>query len=105
MELKHKYRAEQVQCDGIRFPSKIEADYYKKLLILKKSGDIIFFLRQVPFHLPGNVKYLADFLEFWKNGDVVFTDVKGMPTPLYITKKKLVESLYPVTINVVTKLR
>jgi hypothetical protein len=97
--IKHKFHAIPTEYDGIKFASKKEAKRYKELLLLKKAGDILFFLRQVPFHLPGNVKYLCDFVIFWANGEVTFEDVKGIKTPMYILKKKQVESLYPLEIT------
>ena len=108
MRLKHKYNAKPTEVDNIRFDSKLEAKYYRVLKLAQKSGELLFFLRQVPLHLPGNVKYVCDFLEFWapKNGepgDVVFTDIKGMETATFKLKKKQVESLYPIEIQVITK--
>lgn len=97
--IKHKFHAIPTELDGIKFASKKEAKRYKELLLLKKAGDILFFLRQVPFHLPGNVKYLCDFVIFWANGEVTFEDVKGIKTPMYILKKKQVETLYPIKIT------
>lgn len=100
--IKHKYGAKPTEKDGIKFASKAESKYYEKLKILQKNGDILFFLRQVPFHLSGNTKYLVDFVEFWKSGDVVFTDVKGFFTPMSKLKVAQVEDLYhPVKINIV----
>ena len=108
MRLKHKYNAKPTEVDNIRFDSKLEANYYGVLKLAQKSGELLFFLRQVPLHLPGNTKYVCDFLEFWapKNGDsgdVVFTDVKGMETATFKLKKKQVEALYPIEIQVITK--
>ena len=68
------------------------------LKLLVKSGEIIFFLRQVPFDLPGGVKYRCDFQIFWGNGKVTHEDSKGKRTDMYIAKKKMVEALYPVEI-------
>ena len=51
---KHKYKAKQTEVDSIKFPSKLEAGYYLKLKLRKQAGDIKYFLRQVPLHLPGN---------------------------------------------------
>jgi len=99
--VRHKFGAKRTERDGIKFDSKLEARYYSKLKIAQESGDLVFFLRQVPFHLPGGVRYVVDFQEFWADGEVKFTDVKGMETAEFKTKKKLVESLYPITINVV----
>jgi len=61
---------------------------------------VLFFLRQVPFDLPGNTKYRADFMEFWTNGEVHIVDVKGYQTKEFIKNKKMVESIYPIEIEV-----
>lgn len=97
--LKHKFRAIRTELDGIKFASRKEAKRYRELRLLEKSGELLFFLRQVPFHLPANVKYVCDFLCFWKDETVTVEDVKGIKTPLYILKKKQVEATYPVSIT------
>lgn len=97
--LKHKFRAIPTELDGIKFASKKEAKRYRELKLLEKAGELLFFLRQVPFHLPGNVKYVCDFLCFWKDDSVTIEDVKGIKTPMYILKKKQVEAIYPVIIT------
>ena len=99
--IRHKYKAIRTELDGIKFASKKEASYYKTLKALEQNGKVVFFLRQVPFHLPGGVTYRCDFAEFWADGTVHFVDVKGMKTRGFIDKKKLVESIYPVEIEVV----
>lgn len=96
---RHKYNAVRVEHDGIKFDSKKEARYYDTLKMLVKAGDVIFFLRQVPFHLPGGVKMIIDFQEFRADGTVRFVDVKGFKTKTYIKNKKMVEALYPVVIE------
>ena len=99
---KNKYgvsKKEDRTVDGILFDSKKEAQYYRTLQMAKKGGAIDFFLRQVPFDLPGGVKYRLDFLVFWNDGRVTFEDVKGCRTEMYRLKKKQVESLYPVEIT------
>lgn len=85
--------------DGLKFGSKKESLRYQGLKLLKKTGDVLFFLRQVPFDLPGGIKYRADFLVFWADGNVTVEDVKGMRLPAYIAKKKQVEALYPIEIK------
>lgn len=99
-----KYRvvkkAERIY-NGILFDSAKEMEYFKELQLLQKAGELTFFLRQVPFDLPGNVKYRVDFLEFYPDGRVRFVDVKGMETQSFIMKKKQVEALYPVRIETV----
>ena len=98
---RHKYKAKPTNVDGIRFDSKKEAAYYQMLKLRQKAGEVVFFLRQIPIHLPGNTKYVVDFQEFHSDGTVHFIDVKGMETAMFKLKKKMVEDLYPITIEVV----
>jgi hypothetical protein len=100
---RHKFFAKPCEVDGIKFPSQLEANYYRKLKIRQRAGDVVFFLRQVPFYLPGGVKYVCDFQEFRQDGTVHFIDVKGVETSSFIDKKKIVEALYPIEIEVVKK--
>ena len=100
--VKHKYGAKAVIKDGARFDSKMEMRYYNKLKLLQSSGEVLFFIRQVPFHLPGNIRYVADFMEFHSDGTVRVVDVKGYDTPMGKMKRKQVEAVYPVTIEIVT---
>lgn len=101
--IRHKYKAVKTVADGIRFDSKIEARYYEQLKLRQRAGEVVFFLRQVPLHLPGSVRYVVDFQEFHSDGSVHFVDVKGMETTEFKTKKRIVESIYPITIEVVKK--
>ncbi len=100
---RHKFNAVKTETDGIKFDSKLEAAYYEALKIRVRVGLVVFFLRQIPFDLPGNIKYRCDFQEFHADGTVHFTDVKGMETKDFIKAKKQVEALYPVIIEVVKK--
>lgn len=94
----HKFNAIRTVSDGIKFASKREARRYEELKLMQKAGEVVFFLRQIPFYLPGNIKYVCDFQVFFKDGTVRFEDVKGMRTPQYKAKKRMVEALYPVEI-------
>lgn len=98
---KHKFNAVKAESDGITFSSKAERAYYHRLNFLKQNGEVLFFLRQVPMHLPGNTKYVVDFQVFYADGTVAFVDVKGMTTPMFTLKKKQVEEIYPIEIEVV----
>ena len=97
----HKFRAVPTELDGIKFASKAEARYYAQLKLRQAAGEVVFFLRQTPFHLPGGVKYVADFLEFHADGTCHVVDVKGMETPAFKAKRRQVEALYPIVIEVV----
>lgn len=98
---KHKFKATRTETDSIKFGSKAEAAYYNRLKFLREKGEVLFFLRQVPFDLPGNTKYFVDFQVFYADGTIAFVDVKGVSTPMFILKKKQVEDLYPIEIEVV----
>ena len=98
MKIKHKFKAVPCAHDGIRFASKKEGKRYLELRALKEKGEIVFFLRQTPFSLPGGVKYICDFTIFWADGSISFEDVKGFKTEIYKLKKKLVEANYPISI-------
>ena len=97
--IKHKFKVKPTELDGIKFASKKEGVRYLELKQLKELGKVTFFLRQTPFHLPGNIKYVCDFLVFWEDGTTTVEDVKGFKTPTYKAKKKMVESIYPIEIK------
>lgn len=98
---KDKFNANITEVDGIKFKSRKEARYYNELKIRKMAGEVSFFLRQVPFDLGGGVRHFLDFVEFWANGEVKFIEVKGYDTPQGKMKRKLIESMYPIKIEVV----
>jgi hypothetical protein len=95
---KRKYRNEPCYRDGWYFPSRKEADYYEQLKLWKKAGIVKYFLRQVPFHLPGHIIYRVDFMVVWKTGVIDYVDVKGYETHEFKLKKALVEDTYPIRI-------
>ena len=101
MMIKHKFHAKQTINDGIKFGSKKEANYYLKLKSLKEEGKILFFLRQCPLHLSGNIRYVIDFIEFWSDGNVIFSEVKGLMTPMARLKITQAEALYGIEINII----
>ncbi len=98
---KHKFNAVPTVNDGYRFDSKKEAARYTRNKLLIRSGEMIMQLRQVPFHLPGGVIYRLDFMEFYSNGDILLIDVKGIDTSVSKLKRKQVEALYPIKIQIV----
>lgn len=99
--MKHKFHAVPCKADEFNFSSKAERAYYQKLKLLQKAGEIIFFLMQVPFHLPGKTKYIVDFQVFYSDGTVDFVDVKGVETEVFKLKKRQVEEIYPIKITIV----
>lgn len=97
-----KYRNVKTEIDGIKFDSKKEANYYGKLKLLLKSGDVISFERQVRYNFELNgVKigaYVADFVIQWKTLGTKVVDVKGMKLPIYNLKKKMMKAFHGIDI-------
>lgn len=99
--VRHKYGAIAVKTDGVRYASKKEARYAANLEIRKKAGEIVFFLTQVPFRLPGGTILRVDFLEFHSDGTVHAVDTKGVLTDSFKIKKREIEAHYPIVIETV----
>ena len=98
----HKYGA--VRCeskDGVKFPSKLEKMYYERLIEAKNRGEISYFLMQVPFRLPGNIKYLLDFMVIYPDNRLEYIEVKGFMSEVARIKIQQTESIYNIKINVV----
>lgn len=99
--IRHKFGAVKCEKDGIKFPSKLERDYYNRLKLLQKAGEVLFFLRQVPFDLPGGITYRLDFMVFYAHGEVELIETKGHMTKDAEIKIKQVEDIYNVNIKIV----
>lgn len=97
-----KYNAKKTTVDGIVFDSAWEAKRYSTLKVLEKSGDIQDLELQVAFVLEVNgVKvctYKADFV-YQQNGAQVVEDAKGVKTPEYNLKKKLMKAIHGIEIK------
>lgn len=101
--MKNKYNAKKTLIGGITFDSKKEATRYGVLVLLKRSGQIKEIELQPRFDIKINGKfcgfYKADFRIEWANGDVTIEDVKGITTPVYNLKKKIIEAMYGIKIT------
>ena len=106
---KLKYNNIKTVIDGITFASKREAKRYNELKILERCNIISDLRLQVPYVLipaqKGGIrkelalKYIADFVYFDNElNKQIILDVKGVKTPIYITKRKMMKALgYEVT--------
>jgi hypothetical protein len=103
MKFKHKFKAKPVTDDGQYFASTLEHKYKKHLDMLIKTGDVVFYLQQIPLRLTGNVKYVVDFLVFYSDGSILFEEVKGIMTDVAKIKIKQAEELYPINIKIIKK--
>lgn len=95
--MRSKYRSKRTLVDGIWFDSKKEAARYCDLRLLERGGVIRGLQWQVsfPIVIDGTkvCVWKADFVYF-EGQDRIVEDVKGVRTPIYRLKKKLVEAVY-----------
>jgi hypothetical protein len=89
----NKYKNEPTTTGGKTFASKKEAARYQNLQFQQRAGEITELKTQVPFKIEINgvlvCKYVADFTYINKAGKTVVEDVKGVKTPIYKLKNKL----------------
>ena len=97
-----KYGNRKVEIDGMKFDSQHEADYYfGTLLPLWRAGEFKMLARQVPFDLPGGIRYIADFVTVGMDGEVRVIDAKSAATRrirTYINKKKQMKAIWRIEI-------
>ena len=100
---RNKYSNKITKVDGISFHSIRESKRYRDLKLLNDAGHISHLSLQPIFHIEINgrkiCKYIADFHYIDASGKEIFEDVKGMKTPVYRLKKKLVEAVHNVVIT------
>lgn len=117
----NKYRARKTTIDGITFDSRKEATRYQYLRDLQKRGDITDLQMQVKFQLipaqyehdrtgrlsgkirgrllEKEVSYRADFVYKDKDGREIVEDVKGVRTPVFIIKRKLMLFIHGIRVT------
>lgn len=101
MSLFHKFHAKPQEFRGRVYPSKAQARYAQELELRKRAGEVLFWLEEVPFRLPNGGIHRVDFEVFLTSGIVEFIEIKGYDMPVGKLKRELVESLYPVKIEIV----
>jgi len=103
-----KFKAKKAEVDGIIFHSKSEARRYCELKILLKNGAIKNLELQKTYVLippqklstgkiERAIKYIADFV-YEMNGQVICEDRKGVKTPHYVDKRKMMKWFHNVEI-------
>lgn len=99
-----KYHAQPVEIDGIRFASKAEGRRYSQLKLMERAGEICSLVLQPKYPLVVGEQHIATYRgDFFYvdcgTGKFILEDVKGVRTPVYKLKKKLVEALYGISIT------
>lgn len=102
--LRSKYGAVKTTVDGYTFASRAEARRYEELMLLGLAGELDNLELQPVFPLVVNGvsvgRYVADFAYREKaTGAFVVEDVKGMRTPVYQLKKKLVAACHGIDVR------
>lgn len=102
---KSKYGAVKTEIDGIMFDSKHEASRYRELRLLEQAGEISNLCLQVPFELIAKskygtaIRYYADFVYNDSYGRLIVEDAKGVKTPVYRLKKRMMAEKYGIEIK------
>ena len=98
---KNKFGNTPTVIDGISFPSKREAARYVDLKLLVKAGEISDLELQPTYAMIVNGRkicsYRADF-RYTDHGKQIVEDCKGVRTPVYRIKAKLMRACYGIEI-------
>ena len=100
-----KYNNTKIRVDGRLFDSKAEAARWQELSLLERAGEITELERQVEYELIPKqkgeraVKYIADFRYVDHEGKTVVEDTKGVKTPVWIIKRKLMLRVHGIRVR------
>ena len=101
----NKYNNNPCEIDGIKFDSVREAERYTQLRLLERAGAIRDLQLQVPYIIiPKSehgraLKYIADFAYIDHNELYVVEDAKGVQTPVYKLKRRLMAEVHNIIIK------
>lgn len=97
-----KFGNVRTEVDGINFASKREARRYGELKMLEKRGMISGLKLQVRYKLAVNghhiCDYIADFVFTNLAGETCVHDAKGMVTPLFSFKQKMMKAIHGIDV-------
>ena len=100
-----KYNNTKIRVEGRLFDSKAEAARWQELSLLERAGEITELERQVEYELIPKqkgeraVKYIADFRYVDNDGKTVVEDTKGVKTPAWIIKRKLMLRVHGIRVR------
>ena len=100
-----KYNNTKIRVDGRLFDSKAEAARWQELSLLERAGEITELERQVEYELIPKqkgeraAKYIADFRYVDHEGNTVVEDTKGVKTPVWIIKRKLMLRVHGIRVR------
>ena len=99
-----KYGNKKTVVGGIKFDSQKEAKRWNELLMLQRAREIAGLMRQFRYPLFVNgicvCTYVADAVYTdLRTGHVVVEDVKGVKTPTYRLKKKMMKACLGIDVK------
>lgn len=98
--MQSKYHAKIQEFKGVKYDSGLEARIAADLEYQRVAGDIVEVKRQfcIDFVINGYkiTRHYVDFRVTYKDGTVELIEAKGMDTPMWIVKRRLVEAIYLV---------
>lgn len=101
---RNKYKAQPVVTEEGRFASKKEYADWQALKLRERLGHITHLERQVPFDLAVNgqhiCRYVADAV-FFEGGKRVVVDSKGVVTPEFKLKAKLLKACLNIEVELI----
>ena len=101
-----KYGSKKTIVDNIKFDSKWEAERYGQLKAMERAMFIRDLELQVPYDIVVNdvkiCRYVADFrysqVDDYGNDTQIVEDAKGVETPEFKLKKKLMKAVFDIDI-------
>lgn len=99
-----KYKNVPTRKYGLFFASKKEARRYDELKLLQRAGKIqgLAFQHHFEIRVGPNGMHVCDYIgdfSFQENGKLVVEDTKGVRTPVYRLKKKLMLACHGIKIR------
>lgn len=100
-----KYGNKKTEVDGIVFDSKKEATRYQELRLLERAGAIGDLELQPKYPIEVNGTKICTYIGDFRYRDPAskynrtIEDVKGIKTPVYRLKKKLMKAIYGIEIQ------
>lgn len=104
METRPKYGNQRTEVDGLTFASKREARRYEQLKLMQRAGAIRDLVLQPRYRLVVNDMTIGSYVADFSYTDtatlrVVVEDAKGVRTPVYRLKKKLMLALWDIDVQ------
>lgn len=100
-----KYRNQRTQVETVYGPVMCDSKKEAREVFLAdqqvRAGQLKAFLVQVTFRLHGKGRHRVDIAKIWPDNTITFHEVKGREHPMGLLKRRQVEELYKIEIEVI----